>query len=311
MHDKMTWFTWTILWVAVSLFGCGENTTEPDDEIVEETPYETLLPRSVGGDRPAKVYWPKGMRPDQSYPVAVMVHGYSVNGFLQNVVLGLVERVSKYDMVLIVPEGTKNSAGARFWNAFPDCCNFDGSDVDDVQYLKDLVEEVDEHILVDRARISFVGHSNGGYMSYRMACEHPEWVRSIVVLAGSMPVDESRCADAHGVRVLHIHGTEDHTVPWANNVDGTPGDGHGIISKGAKDSVARWVQKNGCDTTALETQREDFFKAIEGEETQIQRWTSCEDDNVVEYWEVEGGDHLLVNTTDDFKNRIAEFLVGP
>lgn len=306
--QRMRWTGLLVVICAFAWFACGGDPNKPDEQPPE------LLPKveTIGGERPAQVFYPKTFDPSKKYPVALLIHGYSVNGFLQNLIVQLEERVSAFDFVLIVPEGTVNSAGAQFWNAFPQCCNFDGSDVDDVGYLASLVDEIGQYVWVDKERVSFVGHSNGGYMSYRMACDRPDLVRRIVILAGSMPLDESLCpAPEKPVRVLHIHGTNDIVVPWENNVNGIPGDGHGIITKGADDSVSRWVDFDHCDRDAVIEEREDFFRRKEGAETAIHRWDQCADGAVLEQWNVEGADHFLAGGSETFKDRLATFLVEP
>lgn len=295
---------------SMAVFACGDPSSGAEAEDQAPILLEDL-PARIGGERPAKVHWPKAVEANKAYPVVMLLHGYSVNGFLQNIVVESVERVQKFGYVLIVPEGRKNGIGHQYWNAFPDCCDFEGAGGDDVAYLTGLLEELDTLIVIDRERVGLVGHSNGGYMSYRMACERPDWVRRIAVLAGSMPVDREACKPTAPVSVLHIHGTSDDVVPWADNTEGPPGAGHNIVTRGAEDSVARWVSTNGCDAAPALTERADLFPAIAGDETEISSWPLCDGGSRVEFWQVDGGDHLLLNTKRAFKDRIAEFLVAP
>ena len=107
------------------------------------------------------------------------------------------------------PDGTIDRWGNRFWNATDACCDFGNTGVDDAGYLRALIEEIARRFAVDRKRIYLVGHSNGGFMAYRMACQSADLIAGIASLAGTTFLDPSRCAPSEPVNILHIHGTAD------------------------------------------------------------------------------------------------------
>src|SRR5690625_3865689 len=92
---------------SVAVFACGDPSSGAEAEDQAPILLEDL-PARIGGERPAKVHWPKAVEANKAYPVVMLLHGYSVNGFLQNIVVESVERVQKFGYVLIVPEGRKN-----------------------------------------------------------------------------------------------------------------------------------------------------------------------------------------------------------
>lgn len=272
--------------------------------------YPTSPPAFVGGDeRPAALYVPTDYDPAKAYPLVVMLHGYSVNGYLQNIVFGLRERVTSHQFVLLVPEGTRNSRPHQFWNAFPECCDFDESGVDDVGYLAALIEEAAAVVHTDRGRITSAGHSNGGYMSYRLACERPDLIRRVIAVAGSMPLDPELCAGLANVSVLHAHGSLDDVVPYEDNREGTPGVRHGIVSRGAHDTVLRARRDNGCAELPDSEETLDLLSNVDGDETTARVWRSCETGARVEFWDSEGEGHLYIGRTSGFQDRLAEFAV--
>ena len=74
--------------------------------------------------------------------------------------------------------------------------------MDDVGYLSGLIAEAEQTYNIDPKRVYLIGHSNGGFMSFRMACEASELITAIVSLAGSTfenPADCQPC-DASGQR---------------------------------------------------------------------------------------------------------------
>ncbi len=134
------------------------------------------------------------------------------------------------------PDGTVNRKGDHFWNATDACCDMDRSAVDDSGYIKALIDEIGSRYRVDPKRVFLVGHSNGGYMSYRMACDHADRIAALVSIAGATWQDSARCKPQAPVSVLQVHGTADAEVPY----EGGPG------FPGARETVARWAALDGC-----------------------------------------------------------------
>ena len=77
-----------------------------------------------------------------------------------------------------------------------------------------MVEEVAAEHAVDRRRVYVVGFSNGGFMSYRLACDHADRIAAIVSISGATYADPDRCAPSEPVAVLEVHGTDDRTIPY-------------------------------------------------------------------------------------------------
>jgi hypothetical protein len=114
--------------------------------------------------------------------------------------------------LLIVPEGKVDSDGNRYWNATDYCCDFYRSGVDDVKYITGLVEEAAKYFAVDMKRVYLMGHSNGGFMSHRIACDRSDLVAAIVNVAGATWYDAEKCGDPEPVSVLQVHGTWDTVI---------------------------------------------------------------------------------------------------
>jgi polyhydroxybutyrate depolymerase len=239
-----------------------------------------------GGDRPAQLKTPATRTPGKQYPLIVLLHGFGASGFAQSAYFHLRTLVEADLAMYIAPDGTlATGSGRQFWNADPVCCDFENQNPDDVGYLGTLVEDVlDEWPVIDRGAVFFVGHSNGGYMSYRMACERADLIAGIVSLAGNAQTNAAGCTPARHVAVLHLHGTLDTAVPY----EGGPGGG-GI---GAEGSTEQWAAKNGCATTRASGTALDLDSLVVGAETKPQPYTGCPADGAVELWRMEGSSHL-------------------
>lgn len=64
--------------------------------------------------------------------------GHNSNGSFHTSYLRVLDHAEEMGFATLLPDGTLNSAGARFWNA-PRCCNTEELDIDDVGYLKAIL----------------------------------------------------------------------------------------------------------------------------------------------------------------------------
>src|SRR6202021_3599767 len=83
--------------------------------------------------------------------------------------------------------------------------------VDDIGFLRALLEKIERDYAVDPQRVYFTGISNGGMMSYRVACEVAEQGAAIAPVEGALNVE---CHPTAPVSVLIFHGTADRLVPF-------------------------------------------------------------------------------------------------
>ena len=147
---------------------------------------------------------------DGETPLIVSLHGFGGNSADQIAYVPLHERVNTEGFALLLPNGAVDSEGNRFWNPTDQCCDGGKSGEDDVAYLTELVEAARE--VKEFGPVYFFGYSNGGFMSYHMACKGLPGLRAVVSLAGTSYVAESGCDGASPVSVLHIHCTADDVI---------------------------------------------------------------------------------------------------
>jgi polyhydroxybutyrate depolymerase len=250
-----------------------------------------------------KVVVPESYDGSKPVPLVVLLHGYSASGLVQEAYFKLTAQAEKQGFIYAIPEGTVDELGMKFWNASDACCNFNQSPVDDSAFLAGLVDELSKTYSIDPKRVFFIGHSNGGFMSYRMACDHADKVAAIVSLAGAMPSDASACKASEPVAVLQIHGTDDGTIGYEGGTIATK------AYPGAKESVLDWVATNGCATMPETGAPLDLETKLEGAETTVERYSGCKANADVELWTMEKGGHLP-SLTPDFAVRTIEFLLA-
>ncbi len=277
------------------LLACGsgsDDSTGPSDDPRKD---RSTWPAELGGEaRPALVFGPSSYDGEAELPLVMMLHGFGVNGAVQDLVYQLTPRVDDYGFVLILPTGTENSDGTPFWNAHEACCNFDGSTVDDSGYLAGLLDEAEAAFPIDPDRIYVMGHSNGGYMSYRMACDHSERIAAIAPLAANT-LSPSDCDATTPVSVLHAHGTTDDTIPY----------GPSGMGMGAEESLRQWTRRAGCDEGTA-----DYVATVSGDETTRTRYPSgCAEGFTGELWRMEGVGHIP-GFTDAYRDDTLSWLLA-
>ena len=239
-------------------------------------------PLTFGGDRPADLKVPPTLTPGKQYPLLVVLHGYGASGLVQAAYFGVSMLPSMDQALLIAPDGNIDSLGKEFWNADPTCCDFDGTHPDDVGYIGGLIDDVMASWPVDPHQVYVLGHSNGGYMAYRMACERADVIAAIAPLAGLASSTPALCNPSRPVNVLHMHGTADDTVPYGPAT---------ATGEGAIPSISEWAQKNGCGTTRTPAGDLDLTNDP-GAETHRFTTDGCPAGGAVELWSIEGAGHI-------------------
>lgn len=259
--------------------------------------------------RPFELYVPAGYRDDVAVPLVVVLHGYTASAVLQELYFGVRPLADEYGFISVHPDGTPDARGNRFWNATDACCDFGAIGVDDAAYLASVIEQVRASYRVDAQRIYLFGHSNGGFMSFRMACDHPGTIAAIASLAGAGLTDPASCAGSAPVSVLQIHGTDDNVIEY----DG--GELVGDPYPGAIDTVTAWAAVNGCSgvlapaTDDAGAVRLDLEADLPGADTDVERVGGCPDGGAVELWTIRDGGHVP-ELSSTFTAEVVEFLLA-
>jgi polyhydroxybutyrate depolymerase len=248
-------------------------------------PEHTVLGRGYGLQVPA------GVGAEAPLPLLILAHGYGVNGAGQDFVFPFSKQVDAKQFLYVLPDGTQDRLGRRFWNATDACCNFFGGPVDDVAFLDGLISEIGGVYNVDPKRIFVVGHSNGAFMAYRMACARANRIAAIVSVAGATFNSAAACAPSRPVSVLQVHGTADDTIGY---------DGGTILVGGtlvpypsAQGTVDRWATYDGCGATTSSGAAFDLIGDATAETTPRTR-DGCPAGVAVDLWSVDKGPHIMV-----------------
>jgi polyhydroxybutyrate depolymerase len=205
-----------------------------------------------GIERTYSVYVPEAAE-NGALPVVVALHGRLGSGESMARMSGLSAVAEEEGFIAVYPDGLNGE-----WKYFGGILDDESLNTpDDVAFLKALVDELAEKFDIDSERVYLIGYSNGGFMTYRMACsENPNPFAGFGIAAALIyPETELPCLAAP-VRPLVIeHGTADLGVAW-DGIQHQPVRGLQVTSRNTLQSVSFFAARNGCSTFGAN--REDF-----------------------------------------------------
>jgi polyhydroxybutyrate depolymerase len=229
-------------------------------------------------------------------PLIIALHGGGSNGSMLARATGLAEIGEAAGYMVVFPNGTGPAIDARTWNS-GGCCGYAQlHKVDDVAFIRVLVDKLVADGQVDPSRVFITGLSNGGMMAYRMAAEAPELFKGVAVVSAVLDVPPESVTK--GIPVIHIHGSEDPFIPFLGGV------GPREATQTPRLSVARtvetWVKANGADARPELSETPDNV----GDGTSVARYTyhSKTDPQAVVLYEIKGGGHNWPGTTTPMVN---------
>ena len=255
-------------------------------------------------ERDYLLHLPEKMEPGRPVPLVIALHGLSMSGKSMEWLTGFSKVSDRHGFAVAYPNGLNRMW--RFWERHElgeRVLNEPGF-VDDVGFLEAMIDELIADGLVDGDRVYVTGHSNGAYMSNRVACSLSDRIAAIAPVAGTMVPALSGATPPRAMPVLYIHGTNDHIVGF----DGIDGFTKKKSSLTAEELVDWWAEHNDClaarDPEPLEDKADDQTRVIRC------LHPACEEGAPVVFYRIEGAGHtwpggalqpqrLLGRTCDD------------
>ena len=211
-------------------------------------------------------------------PLVFALHGYGggPNWMINNT--GMNDIADQNGFAVCYPMGTTDSWNNRFWNVGYDF--HDEIEINDVDFLSSLADFLQSEYGYDSNKIYSTGMSNGGDMSYMLACQASDIFRAIAPVAGSMMETIYSSCDSSPLSVLEIHGTDDSITLWDGDMENNDGWGAYLSTEAGIDF---WVGSNNCQYS------EDIV--LVGLNTIHHRYFGCNGDTEVWLYEVINGGH--------------------
>ena len=223
------------------------------------------------------LYIPEIYDGDTAVPLILNFHGFGSNATQQMFYGDFRDIADTEGFLLVHPEGT-TFIGNQFWNVgFPGI----SSTIDDVGFTEALIDELATLYTIDLDRVYATGMSNGGFMSFLLACQLSEKIAAVASVTGSMTQDTfDDCNAQRPTPVLQIHGTEDDVVLYNGNTLSIP----------IADVISYWVDYNNCETTPTTTTLPDIDPS-DGSTIEHSVYEDGDNGITTEHMKVIGGGH--------------------
>jgi polyhydroxybutyrate depolymerase len=271
------------------------------------TPLATTIDASMvtpdGRTRTYHLYVPTTVKPGtggSKVPLLVALHGGVGWGTQFEKNSGFDGLAQANGFIVVYPDGIgigRNANLLRTWNGGGCCGQAVKQQVDDVGFIRLLIQRIEAQYPIDQHRVFAAGHSNGGILAYRLACELSDQIVAIGVQSSALEV--SSCHPSQPVSVLHIHGTADQNIP----IDGGYGPNaiSGVSFNRPIDGATTLAAADGCaatPTVEVDPSNRDLT---------VHAWSSCHGRTEVEFVTVAGASHAWMGHAGG----AARKLVGP
>lgn len=206
-----------------------------------------------GRPRRFLVHVPKGHDGQRPLPVVLGFHGGGGRGESFRTLSWLNEAADRHGFLVVYPQGSGRWRNVLTFNAGR-CCGYAmEQQVDDVGFVRALLDELPRLYPVDARRVYATGMSNGAMLCYRLACELSDRIAAIAPVAGAMAVDGP--TPTRPVPVLHFHGQKDRFAPFEGGKGTLGGPPFGAV----RGTIQWWVKVNRCREQPAEVEKGATF----------------------------------------------------
>jgi polyhydroxybutyrate depolymerase len=202
--------------------------------------------RSGAYDRSYILHVPTSYDGSRPIPVVVVLHGWTASAALAEIYTRMADEGEAHGFATVFPDGL-GQKGSQGWNA--GFMNLSGSsDVDDVKFVSDLLDQMERELNVDRSREYVCGHSNGAFLANDVATFLGNRLAAFGSVAGTIGAAGKDIPEPVApISGILIHGTADTMVAYGPK-------SHALLKGvGADDSARWWASHDGCDSVPTVT----------------------------------------------------------
>ncbi len=205
------------------------------------SPGTTTRTITIDGQRREYIlHVPRSYTGQNEVPLLLDFHALSSGADYQSRNSGTADVANNEGFIVAYPQGIDNA-----WNIGP-CCT-ESRRVDDIGFARQLVDTISAQACIDEKRVYATGYSNGGGMSYKLACDAADKFAAVAPAAFDM-IEELDCRPERPVSVFASRGQRDFIVPFEGGRS-TPPTRYRldpIHFLGAEGSFERWGELNSC-----------------------------------------------------------------
>lgn len=220
------------------------------------------------------LYVPESYNPSTPTPLVISLHGFAEWPAHQMELSGWNTLAEENGFIVVYPSG---SGFPKRWRISETGTPSDPTI--DVQLISDLIDQLKQEYNIDLWRVYANGLSNGGGMSFLLACELSEQIAAIGSVSGAYLFSLEDCHPSRPVPLIAFHGTADQIVPYY----GGPSSSFDHPFPLVPEWIEAWAERNGCSLTPNELLGQGEVSGI--------RYTHCQQKAEVIFYTVDGGGH--------------------
>lgn len=250
--------------------------------------------RHGGRDREFIVHRPAGLDTLRPVPVILAFHGGGGNGRGQQRFSGMDAVADREGFLVVYPDGTgRYSDRLLTWNAGT-CCGYAADhQVDDVGFVRALIDRLATMGRIDRHRVYATGMSNGAMMTHRLGAEASDVIAAIAPVAGGMVVSAFRGTRA--VPVIEFHSVDDPRALYHGGLGPPfPFTNTRVMHPDMDSVLAAWVRHDGCPAAPRkdETRLGAPGTSDSGQTASRLVYAPCRAGGEVVFWRLTGAGHV-------------------
>lgn len=277
--------------------------------------YEIAVPHD-GRTRTALVLVPAGVASDpKPVPVVLNFHGGGGNARAHREYVRMDALAERAGFIVVYPNGTgRLDEKLLTWNAGL-CCGYAMTEkVDDVGFVRALLDALATRAPVDTARVYATGLSNGAMLSYRLAAQLSDRIAAVAPVAGSMVLPERRVDDVspalavpgkRAVPILHIHSIDDKRALYFGGL-GEPFPFTNVRTRhpNAEEVLYRWVSFEECAPKPVVREERHGTATTASHTATLYVFTGCRDGGEIALWKLTGAGHVWPGARRDYLPRV-------
>jgi polyhydroxybutyrate depolymerase len=219
---------------------------------------------------------PPGYYESSGFSLVIALHGGGGSASQFESSSFLTDKANTSGFIIVYPEGT---GAIKTWNAGSCCGSAVTNQINDVKFISQLIDKLIATYKINPKNVYATGHSNGGMMCYRLACELSNKIAAIAANSSTMVVT-SACNPARAIPVLHMHSKLDQNVVYTGGV----GIGISGVYCPPVDSVLNiFSLKDMCTNPSQVIFSSNLYT--------FKKWSSCTNNLSIQYYLTNDGGH--------------------
>lgn len=208
-----------------------------------------------GLEREYLLHAPAGLDRATPRPLVIMIHGGGATAKIAATTTRLSDLADRAGFFAAYPQALPRKSESpvtflrnpTFWNVGSGFGHAERLRIDDVAYMRAVLDDVLARYPIDPSRVYIAGFSNGAALALRVAVDVSERIAAVCAIAGHLWRKDT--APRRAIPLLYMIGDQDPIVPPAGGLVHSPwGKDHQLPP--VRDTIEQWARWAGCPVAA-------------------------------------------------------------